>query len=78
MKTDVLSAIIGASTLKTLRWDNPNSRAVSHEFLHNRRYTAAVLASSMFGVRTVRGRPVFTSTVFVESFSNCSNTFFSG
>lgn len=38
-------------------WDNPNSHAISHELLHGFRSTAAVMAPSLLGVRTVRWRP---------------------
>jgi hypothetical protein len=48
--------------LGTLRWNSPNSSALSHELLCRSYTTAAVVASTLDGVRTVRGRPPFTST----------------
>jgi len=47
--------------LGTLRWNSPNSSVISHELLCRSCTTAAVVASTLDGVRTVRGRPPFTS-----------------
>jgi hypothetical protein len=44
-------------------WDSPNSCAITRELLHGPRHTDAITASSLDGVRTVRGRPAFTSAV---------------
>jgi hypothetical protein len=65
-------------SLKTLFWDKPNSLAISRKFLHGYRCAAAVVASSLAGVRTVRRRPVFTSNIAVKRFCNCRNIFLSG
>jgi hypothetical protein len=48
--------------LGTLRWNSPNSSAISHELLCRSCTTAAVVASTLDGVRTVRWRPPLTST----------------
>jgi hypothetical protein len=45
--------------------DSPNSRAVSRELLNFSRSTAAIMASSLAGACTVRGRPAFTYAVVV-------------
>jgi hypothetical protein len=61
--------------LRTLGWDSP-SCAISRELLHGSRSTAAIMASSLAGVRTVRGRPAVTSAVGVTlpvSRRRCSN-----
>jgi hypothetical protein len=87
LETDVRSAssdmdvnLSSWSTSRIFGWDSPNSRAISRKLLHGSRSTAAIMASSLAGVRTVRGRPTFTSAVDVtrRRCSNHRNTLASG
>jgi hypothetical protein len=67
---------LSLSTSRTLGCDSPNFRAISRELLHGSCSTAAIMASSLAGVRTVCGRPAFTSAVGVTlpaSRRRCSN-----
>lgn len=72
LETDVRPASSGMNATdrhevlsRTLRWDSPNSRAISHELLRGSRSTAVIMASSLAAVRAVRGRPAFTRAVGV-------------
>jgi hypothetical protein len=50
-------------TLRIFGWEGPNFRAISREFPHDFRPTAAIKTSSFAGVRKVCGRLAFTSSV---------------
>jgi hypothetical protein len=52
-------------TSRTLRKEIPSSLAMSRELLHGTYCKAAVMSSSLAGVRTVRGLPALTSAVGV-------------
>jgi hypothetical protein len=55
--------------LENRRWNIPNSSAMSPEILCRSCTIAAVVASTLDGVRGVLGRPPFTNTaaVYVET-----------
>jgi hypothetical protein len=58
------------STSRALGWNNPSSRAISRQLFYGSRSTCAIMASSLAGVRTVRGRPAFTSAVDITLLSH--------
>lgn len=51
--------------MPTIGWINTNSHATSHELLHGSLTTAALVESSLIGVRTAHGRLVFKCAVGV-------------
>lgn len=51
----------------TVSWGGPISRAITRELVHGCRSTAAVVAFSLAGVRTVRGRGAFICAIGVKT-----------
>jgi hypothetical protein len=60
--------IQSSSTSRMFCWETPNSRPISRDILHSSRSMAAIVASSLNGVRTLRGRAARTQVLWVLHF----------
>jgi hypothetical protein len=64
-RCDVWMLLIVMKYFENLGWDSTNSREISSQLLHTSRSAAVIMAYSLSGVRTDRGRPAITCAVSV-------------